>query len=149
MPLFSIIAPMVLEPFKNSLNLLDEIDRILKPMGYLILFSINPFSMWGAALKCGMLVCYHGSKIKLRTPYHMNRILMQRGYKQTLLTHFCYIPPVCKTSHIQKFRFLNEVGKMLSPFPSGLYCYIAQKNTIIYPTPVVFAAPHALDIIYS
>ena len=41
-----IIAPLVLEPFGNSLSLIDEIDRILNPMGFIILLSINPWSLW-------------------------------------------------------------------------------------------------------
>lgn len=142
-----IIAPLVLEPFRNSLNLLDEIDRVLKSMGYLILFSFNPFSLWGAALKFKFLDCYHGSNIKLRTPYTIKRTLLQRGYQHLLLTHFCYIPPVHQPSTIHKFRFLNEVGKMLWPIPSGLYCYILQKQTLIAPTPVWFKTRPALEIV--
>ncbi|KTC90304.1 class I SAM-dependent methyltransferase [Fluoribacter dumoffii] len=128
-----IIVPLTLEPFANSFSLLDEIDRVLKPMGFVIFLSINPWSFWGGALKIGLLHCYSDQKVKMRTPFTLNRILLQRGYKQYSLSNFCYIPPVNKPDLIKKFTFLDEIGKMLWPFPSGFYCYIAQKYQVIEP----------------
>ncbi|MDP3269101.1 MAG: methyltransferase domain-containing protein [Legionella sp.] len=129
-----VIVPLALEPFGNRLNLIDEIDRILKPMGFVVFLSINPWSLWSAALKLGLLKCYADNKVKLRTPFHLNRILLQRGYRQCTLNNFCYIPPIQNKSLIKKLNFVNEVGKMLWPFPSGFYCYIAQKYQYITPS---------------
>ncbi|AWN74296.1 TPA: methyltransferase domain-containing protein [Legionella anisa] len=128
-----IIAPLTLEPFANSFSLIDEIDRVLTPMGYVIFLSINPWSLWGGAMKIGLLHCYSDQKVKMRTPFNLNRILLQRGYRQHSLSNFCYIPPVNNSSLIKKFTFLDEIGKMLWPFPSGFYCYIAQKYQVIKP----------------
>jgi SAM-dependent methyltransferase len=126
-----IIAPLTLEPFGNNLTLIDEIDRVLNPMGFIILLSINPWSLWGGALKSGLLHLYNNQKVKMRTAFSLNRIFLQRGYKQLSLSNFCYIPPVNKVSLIKKFTFLDEIGKMLWPFPSGFYCYVAQKHQLI------------------
>lgn len=128
-----VLAPLTLEPFGASLNLLDEIDRVLKPMGYIIFLSLNPWSYWGTAMKMGLLHCYDKNAVKMRTPYHLNRIFLQRGYRQVALKNFCYIPPVNNKKMIEKLIFLNEIGKMLWPFPSGFYCYIAQKYEFIMP----------------
>lgn len=128
-----VIVPMALELFGSSATLIDEIDRVLKPMGYVIFFSINPWSLWGGALKTGMLRCYEGSSVSMRTPFHLNRILLQRGYRQSSLNTFCYIPPVNNETFIKKTTFLDEVGKMLWPFPAGFYCYVAQKYEMIHP----------------
>ena len=136
-----VLAPLTLEPYGNSLNLIDEIDRILKPMGFIILLSINPWSLWGGAMKCGLLHCYNDRSIKMRTPFHVNRVFLQRGYRQCALSNFCYIPPVNSKSLIKKLTFFDEVGKMLWPFPSGFYCYIAQKFESIPPS--LIAAPVA------
>lgn len=132
-----IIAPLTLEPFGNSLSLLDEIDRILKPLGFIVLFSINPWSLWGLAMKCGLLHCYENNKIKMYTPYSLNRYLMHRGYRQFSLINCCYIPPFNKHSLIKKFIFFDEIGKMMWPFPSGFYCYIAQKYEEIHPSMII------------
>lgn len=128
-----VIVPLTLEPFGSSLSLLDEIDRVLKPMGFIVFFSLNPWSLWGLAMKCGFLRCYDNNKIKMHTPYLLNRYLMHRGYTQFSLINFCYLPPLNKQSLIKKFIFFEEIGKMLWPFPSGLYCYIAQKSEVISP----------------
>jgi len=129
-----IIVPLTLEPFGSSYSLIDEIDRILKPMGFIILLSINPWSLWGAAMKLGLLHCYFDKNIKMRTPFNINRIFIQRGYRQYSLSNFCYIPPVNNKSLIKKLTFIDEIGKMLWPFPSGFYCYIAQKYQMIEPS---------------
>lgn len=122
-----VIAPLALEPFNQGNRLLDEIDRILKPMGYVIFLSINPWSLWGAAITCGLLRCFAERNIKLRTPFKLNRLFLQRGYRQCSLTHFCYVLPINRERILQKLTFMDEIGKILWPFPSGLYCYIAQK----------------------
>ena len=129
-----VVAPLTMEPFNNSISLIDEIDRILSPMGFVILLSINPWSLWGGAIKTGLLNCYHDHHVTMRTPFSLNRIFIQRGYSQYALSNFCYIPPVNNTSLIKKLTFLDEIGKMLWPYPSGFYCYIAQKHQLIQPT---------------
>ena len=132
-----VLLPLSLEPFKHSEYLLDEVDRILKPMGFMVLFCINPWSLWGAAIKLGTLRCYNKQKITMHSPYGINRMMLARGYRQCALTHFCYLPPVNNSSMLRKLGFLNEVGKMLWPFPSGLYCMIFQKYEHISPNLLV------------
>lgn len=129
-----VIAPLTLEPFHMSAALIDEIDRVLRPMGFVVFLCINPWSLWGAALKSGLMNCYHDRQIKLCPPFILNRMLLQRGYIQRTLTNFCYIPPVQSVSMINKLTFLDDIGKMLWPVPSGFYCYIAQKHQIIQPS---------------
>lgn len=129
-----VLAPLTLEPYGNNHSLIDEIDRVLKPMGYIVFLSINPWSLWGGAMRIGLLKCYNNHAVKMRTAFNLNRILLQRGYRQCSLSNFCYIPPVTNRTIINKLTFLDEVGKMLWPFPSGFYCYIAQKYQVITPT---------------
>ncbi|CZG63610.1 TPA: methyltransferase [Legionella pneumophila subsp. pneumophila] len=129
-----VIVPLTLEPFGNNFSLIDEIDRILKPMGFLIFLCINPWSLWGGAMKWGVLNCYGNRTVKLRSAFNLNRIFLQRGYKQCSLTNFCYIPPVNSQSLIKKLTFFDEIGKMIWPFPSGFYCYITQKYEYISPS---------------
>jgi SAM-dependent methyltransferase len=129
-----VIAPLTIEPFDNHLNVFDEIDRILKPMGYVVFLCVNPWSLWGGALKAGLTQCYSDGKLNMLTPFHLNRLFIQRGYRQCSLNNFYYIPPVTNHALLKKMAFFNEVGKMLWPFPSGFYCYIAQKHTPIAPS---------------
>lgn len=144
-----ILAPLTIEPFGASFNLFDEIDRVLKPMGFVVFLSLNPWSLWGCAMKCGLLHCFADHKVKMRTPFNLNRIFLNRGYRQCSLNNFCYIPPFSSEPLIKKFLFLNEVGKMLSPFPSGFYCYIAQKYQFIEPAPTLESLEKSLPKEYQ
>lgn len=140
-----IIAPLVLELFNPDGYLINELDRVLKPMGYVIFLCFNPWSLWGGALVGGLLDCYADRSFKMHTSFHLNRLLLQRGYRQCSLTNFYYIPPVRNKILINKLAFFNEIGKMLWPFPAGFYCYIAQKYEPLSPS--LFLKPISTDFI--
>ena len=61
-----ILAPLTLEMFADENYPLDEIDRVLKPHGFVIIFGINPFSFWGAAARLKYIPYLSESVIKLR-----------------------------------------------------------------------------------
>ncbi len=65
----------------------------------------------GGAMKWGLLNCYGNQTVKLRSAFNLNRIFLQRGYKQCSLTNFCYIPPVNSQSLIKKLTFLMRLAK--------------------------------------
>ncbi|KTD62714.1 methyltransferase domain-containing protein [Legionella shakespearei] len=144
-----VLLPLTLEPFGASLSLIDEVDRVLQPMGFVIILSLNPWSLWGGAMKCGLLNCYSDHKVKMRSPFNINRIFLQRGYRQCSLNNFCYIPPVNSHSLIKKLHFFDEIGKMIWPFPSGFYCYIAQKYEYISPTLIAEPVPESYSKDYK
>lgn len=122
-----VISPLTLEAFSGTKNPIDEIDRILKPMGYAIFFGINPISFWGAALRWGNLTCFGSFASTLTSSLTLRHTMLTRGYRQCALTSFYYIPPVSSEFMIQKLGFFNEMGKMLWPFPAAFYCLIVQK----------------------
>lgn len=129
----AVALPLALEPHKDCQVLLDEVDRILKPMGFVIIFGINPWSLWGASVKAGVLSGFHSSNLSLHTPYGLSRLLLNKGYRQCALTHFCYLPPLKNPAYLHRLEFLNVVGSMLWPFPSGFYCMIFQKYEPAHP----------------
>ena len=122
-----VIAPLTLEAFSRDKNPMDEIDRILKPMGYAIFLGINPCSFWGAALYWQRLNFFGQGDVTLTSSYTVKHMMLARGYRQCALTSFYYIPPVASNFLIKKLAFFNEMGKMIWPFPSGFYCLIVQK----------------------
>lgn len=129
-----VIAPLTLEALSGGRNPLDEIDRVLKPMGYAIFFGINPFSFWGAALKLRRLPCFGSSVTRLTSSFSLRRMMLQRGYRQCALTSFYYILPVQSEVLITKLEFFNEMGKMIWPFPAAFYCLIVQKYQPVFPS---------------
>lgn len=124
-----VVAPLTMACVARDQNPIDELDRVLKPMGHLIFFDINPWSIWGAAWHLGGFSgAGEHNNSSLTSGYTINRALQARGYKTVSLTHFYYIPPVTSPYLIQTLAFLNQVGKLISPFPAGFYCLIVQKH---------------------
>ncbi len=129
-----IIAPFTYEAFSLDKNPINELDRVLKPMGYIVYLGINPFSFWGLALKCNALPILGNVKTKLTSVFTVKHAALQRGYRQCVLNTFHYIPPVKHKTLIHELEFLNEMGKMLWLYPAGFYCLIVQKYEIIPPS---------------
>ena len=123
----SVLAPLALEAFGWDKNPLDEMDRILKPMGYVILFGINPCSLWGLAQRFGYLSCLGGRPAALISPLFLQQSLLRRGYRQCLFESFYYLPPLRGAEWLTRLAFLNEMGKIIAVSPAGFYCLIMQK----------------------
>jgi hypothetical protein len=132
-----VLAPLTLEAFSPDKNPLDEIDRILKPMGHVIFFGVNPLSLWGLCLYLRQLACFGQAHPNLTTFMHLKRAMLHRGYHVCALTSFYYIPPVSNESIIRRLAFLNAMGKIVWPFPAGFYCLILQKYQYCWPSLLV------------
>lgn len=128
-----VVAPLIMEAFKLPNNPIDEIDRVLRPMGYVVFFSINPLSLWGIFNRLRRFSCYGPLTAKPISVISLKRAMAHRGYIQCKLTTFYYIPPVGTEKWLQKLRVLNEIGKIISPCPAGFYCLVMQKQQEIYP----------------
>lgn len=122
-----VIAPFVLEAFGWHKSPLDELDRILRPMGHVIFLGINPFSLWGLALQLGFVSMFATQHVTLISPFFLQQSLLRRGYRQCSFDSFYYIPPVAREEWIKRLAFLNEMGKMFAVTPAGFYCLIMQK----------------------
>ncbi|KTC86764.1 methyltransferase domain-containing protein [Legionella brunensis] len=122
-----VIAPLTMEAFTHKKNPIDEIDRILKPMGYAIFFGINPMSLWGLLMRFGWHTCFGTLPTHSMSVFFIKRAMLHRGYVQCNLSSFYFIPPVHKEGLIHRLEFLNEVGKMMWPCPAGFYCLVVQK----------------------
>ncbi|KTD20090.1 methyl-transferase [Legionella lansingensis] len=122
-----IIAPLTLQAFTHKKNPIDELDRILKPMGYIIFFGINPLSLWGLFMRFGMHSCFGALKAHSMSFFFVKRAMLHRGYIQCSLSSFYFIPPIYQEKWIHHLEFLNEVGKMMWPCPAGFYCLVMQK----------------------
>ncbi len=122
-----VIAPLTMEAFGSDKNPLDEIDRVLKPMGYVVFFGINPWSFWGGGLRWNRVRCFGNNAGSLMSSLSLKHAMISRGYSQCMLKSFHYIPPVSSKNLIHRLEFFNEMGKMIWPFPAGFYCLIVQK----------------------
>ncbi len=122
-----LIAPFGIEAQGVEKSPLDEFDRILKPMGHLVLWGINPLSFWGLCLRMHGLDFFGDQTATLMSPFVVRQALVRRGFRHCAMNTFYYIPPFKNERFIQHLKFLNEIGKMIAPMPAGFYCLIVQK----------------------
>ncbi|MDP3559949.1 MAG: hypothetical protein Q8R79_06355 [Legionellaceae bacterium] len=122
----AVLFPLTLE--SSTFSALDEVDRVLKSMGYLIVFGVNPCSLWGLAWRYGLLTDFATTQPSALTAFGLSRALTQRGYEIRSLGHFYYVPPVRSARWIHRLEIMNELGKMISPYPAGFYVLIARKH---------------------
>lgn len=123
----AVLAPMTHEIFGRDRHVLDEIDRVLKPMGYVIFLGMNPLSLWGMARRFHWLPCFGRVSGKLTSSLLLRRDLWTRGYQQAAFEAFYYVPPFQREYWIKKSLFLNDMGKLESFFPAGFYYLAMQK----------------------
>lgn len=122
-----ILAPFTMELCGLHLTVLSEFDTILAPEGFVILFGINPVSFWGAAAYLSQIKSSQKLQINLRSAISIKNNLSALGYRQCYSSSFYYIPPFNNAKLINNLEFLNEMGKMMWPYPAAFYCLIAQK----------------------
>lgn len=122
-----VIAPLINEIFPKTKSPLDEIDRILKPMGHIIFFGVNPFSFWGGWLACKGEGGFTDQKTTLRSSFSIKRAMHHRGYMQLYFSSFYFMPPIKSMWMINKLSLINELGKVIPPWPSSFYCLVVQK----------------------
>lgn len=123
-----VLAPLTLETFYNKEDLIDEIDRVLRPMGHVVFFGINPLSLWGLWLFFSHNAYFPKVHLKPKSVLSIKFLMLHRGYIQNYLSGFYYVPPVNSKKRIYRYQVLNQVGKMMAPCPSGFYCLVVQKQ---------------------
>ena len=136
-----ILAPLTLELTGATAQLLNEIDRVLKPMGHVVFFGINPFSFWGLAFKLSLIPSFKQDSVHLTSFFKLQHDLDALGYQQCVLKHFYFIPPFMKPTWLHNLNFLNQMGNIIAPMPAGFYCMIVQK----YTPDLLFSAWDTLD----
>jgi SAM-dependent methyltransferase len=122
-----ILAPFSMELFPNNQNIMAEFNRVLKSKGFIIFLGINPCSLWGICAFLQKIKLLTKFPLKLRSVLNLKKNLITLGYTQIYLNSFYYIPPVDNLKLIYNLEFLNEMGKMVWPYPAAFYCFVTQK----------------------
>ena len=123
----AIFSPLSLNTLDASQWPLDILDYILQPMGYIIIFAINPYSLWGGALKYGLLPCLPNTAHSSMPIFKIQNALKHRGYTQLHLEHFYFLPPVSSLKWLNRLAFLNQMGHMLPLNPAAFYLLVMKK----------------------
>lgn len=141
-----VLAPFTIHAYKQYDNLLDEIDRVLKPMGRVIFFGINPLSLWGLWLKCSKHACFGRSHGYAHSLLSLKHAMLMRDYTAISASVFHYIPPVQHAYWLDKMQWFNQIGNMIAPMPSAFYCLVMQKNVSDYLLTRIQYAPLRVNL---
>ncbi len=142
-----ILAPFSMELFSNNQNIVAEFDRVLKSQGFIIFLGINPCSFWGLSAFLHKIKNLSKFSLKLRSVLHLKKLFFLLGFTQCYLSSFYYIPPVYNLKLIQSLSFLNEMGKMVWPYPAGFYCFIIQKCE--YGSQLICSEKEDIDFVFK
>lgn len=128
----TIIILHTLEFIQKPLLILKEIYDSLIDGGYIIIFSFNPYSLWGAAkaLKSSQEnSIWSGNWL---TPNKLRHLLYKAGFSVGDYQTFYFRPP---TENTMKMLFMEGMGQIFWPYCGASYMYAAQKKQAIL-TPI-------------
>ena len=123
-----VVLPHTLDFARDPHRLLREVERVLIPEGRVILFGLNPWSLWGM----WRLVRKQSGKI----PW-CGRFLSQRrvqdwlqllGFEVEMTEMLMFRPPLRNEAVLQHLRFLEEGGRRFWPPLAGAYAIRAVQR---------------------
>lgn len=118
-----LVVPFILEMYQDIDSLVQELDRVLRPEGRLLLWGINPISLWCLFNKQHQL----NPPIHLRTLFKVRKYWLDLAYQIDEIGSIFYRPPFKRNQSLERFVFLESIGKMLWPYPGGIYYLLATK----------------------
>ena len=123
-----IVMPHTLELCLDPHAALREAVRVLVPEGRLLLFGLNPFSLWG--IQHGLERVPEGGLNAWRgLPYRRVRDWMQLLALDVVAADFgCHVPAVEDQEWLQRWRWMDKLGTAVWPVLGGAYCVLAIKK---------------------
>ncbi len=125
-----LILPHVLEFSADPHQLLREVERVLRPEGRVIVFGLNPFSLWGAR----HLLSSWWFSPKLPRQTKMIPLSRLRDWLKLLEIEFdrasfgCYRPLSSSESTLNRTGFFEVLGDRFWPVCGAVYCVTAVKR---------------------
>lgn len=129
----AIIAPLRLNLFDAKHWPIDELDRVLNPLGHIVVVGINPLSLWGLYARFGCLQMLGYKRRAMKSFIRLKKALEHRGYTQCHFSRFYYLPPLETNGMIQRLQFLNQMGELAASWPAAFYLLVMQKYEYCSP----------------
>jgi len=130
------ILPHTLEFDVNPHQVLREVERVLMPEGKVVIFSFNPYSLWGLWHRYWQIKLQSNHKTKIPLP-SCGALISQRRLKDWLqllgfdvdyVQGYFYRPPLQNLSLLKKMDFIENAGEIFKLIPAGAYMMIASKR---------------------
>ena len=124
------LLPHTLEFAADPHQVLREVQRVLTPQGYVILFGFNPVSLWGlwrVALKYRGRMPWCGHFIQLPRVKDWLKLL---GFELVHGKMLYYRPPLGNEAFMDRLYFLDKIGDRWWPMAGAVYFVVAQKRVL-------------------
>ena len=125
-----LVLPHCLEFSADPHQLLREVERVLRPEGRVVIFGLNPFSLWGARhWLTGWLF-----RAKLPLGLRMISLSRLRDWLKLLEIEFdrasfgCFRPLVSSDQSLRRTRWFESFGERFWPVCGAVYCVTAVKR---------------------
>lgn len=122
-----VLLPHVLEFYEHPHQILREVERVLRPEGYVLITGFNPRSLWGIRRLLGPRQGYPwcGQFITLS---RMKDWLALLGFEIEDSQFACYAPPSISSKWLQRFRSMEPAGDRWWAVCGGVYFLLAVKR---------------------
>ncbi len=131
----TVLMMHVLELSQHPQAILEEVHRILKPGGNMIICCFNRWSVWNLMHRLGRKKvfpkaghCYSLSAIKKQ----LRTLDCEINVQQTV----CFRPPFRKQAAMKQWLFLETLGQMLMPYCGAVVIVMATKK-VVDMTPLI------------
>ena len=123
-----LVMPHTLEQCQYPHAALREAVRVLVPEGRLLLFGLNPYSIWG--LQHGLeRAQVPGLNARKGLPYWRVRDWLQVLAMDVVAADFgCHAPAVEQAAWLERWRWMDKLGNKAWPVLGGAYCVLAVKK---------------------
>ena len=131
----TVILPHILELSASPHDVLREVERVLRPDGYVIICGFNPWSLWGLKHRLWYstkTIPWCGDFISLGRVHDWLALL---GFEVFKSERLMYRPPINQQKIVRMLRFCESVGALCCPYWGGSYIVLAKKQSVIL-TPI-------------
>lgn len=121
------LMPHVLEFSEDPHQSLREAARVLVPEGCLIVSGFNPMSFWG------MRKFFFRGETDPWSRQFISHIRLKDwlkllGFELVHCEFCCYCPPINQLRWLNRFSFMDKIGKRWWPMLGGVYFVVAKKR---------------------
>lgn len=131
----AIILPHTLSFVSDPDRVLQEVARVLRAEGRAFIIDFNAYSLWGLARCWRQFTHEIPWRYSFRPYYTIRRRVHAADLSIIESQTFFYRPPSKQPSRLQQLLFLETLGRLIYPYPGGLYLLTVSKR-IIPVTPV-------------